>query len=199
MSKANPVNTTSRRRFLAIAGGASASAAAATAVAIIPGAVASPQDDSALLKLEEQIFEQHEQASAFNAEISRLSEIWNAESHRLYKEALSSEVQTGTYLTPQERWALVTNMPECIEHNRLCELQEPFYKRMEALIEEMFATPAHTAEGRRAKVTVLLGCITGDDWRCVDAEMEYRDLMVRNLLIEFVGGAPGEMLRDQFA
>jgi len=34
---------------------------------------------------------------------------------------------------------------------------------MDALIKQMFATPAHTAEGRRAKVSVLLGCVMGDD------------------------------------
>jgi len=26
------------------------------------------------------------------------------------------EVQTGAYLTPEERWALVTDIPECVEH-----------------------------------------------------------------------------------
>jgi hypothetical protein len=38
----------------------------------------------------------------------------------------------------------VTDMPECREHNRLCRLSEPFYVKMEALINQMFATPAHT-------------------------------------------------------
>jgi len=70
---------------------------------------------------------------------------------------------------------------------------------MEALIEQMFAMPAHTAEGRRAKATVLLGCVLGDDWQRIDEEMDYPELMARRLLIEFIGGEPGEMLRDQFA
>jgi hypothetical protein len=94
---------------------------------------------------------------------------------------------------------MVTDLPACIEHNRLSNLQAPFYQRMEALIEQMFATPAHTAEGRRAKVSVLLGCILGNEWRGVDETTEWPELMARNLLIEFIGGEPGEMLRDQFA
>ena len=69
---------------------------------------------------------------------------------------------------------------------------------MDALVKQMFAIPAHTAEGRRAKVSVLLGCILGDD-RHVDGQTEYAVRMGRNLLIELVGGEPGEMLRDQFA
>ncbi len=94
-------------------------------------------------------------------------------SKRLDEESLSSD----TPLTPKERWNLVTDMPECREHNRLCRLQDPFYVRMDALVKQMFATPAHTAEGRRAKVTVLLGCIMGDDWRGVDEETDYPELM----------------------
>jgi hypothetical protein len=186
----------SRRGFLSLAAGASVS----TAVSVVATkAVALPQDDSALVKLEEQIFEQYEGAIAYDAEIIRLSEIWTTESHRLYQESLSREAQTGTYLTPQERWALVTDMPECIEHSRLVNLQEPFYERMDALVKQMFAIPAHTAEGRRAKATVLLGCILDDDWRRIDDETDYPERMARTMLIEFVGGEPGEMLRDQFA
>jgi hypothetical protein len=70
---------------------------------------------------------------------------------------------------------------------------------MGALIKQMFATPAHTAEGRRAKVTVLLGCVMDDDWGHVDEMTDYPQLMARSLLIEFIGGEPGEAMRDQFA
>jgi hypothetical protein len=70
---------------------------------------------------------------------------------------------------------------------------------MEALIKQMYATPAHTAEGRRAKFLVLLGVILGEEWRDRDDETDYPQLMARRLLIEFVGGEPGEQLRDQFA
>ena len=89
--------------------------------------------------------------------------------------------------------------PECREHSRLCTLQEPFWARMDALINQMYATPAHTAEGRPAKVMVLLGVILGEDWRDHDDETDYPQLMARRLLIEFIGGEPGEQLRDQFA
>jgi hypothetical protein len=128
----------------------------------------------------------------------RLAAIWNAESDRLYQEALAAETRTGIFLSPEERWKIVTDIPECIEHNRLCELQESFTIKMNALMKQMWATPAHTAEGRRAKVTVLL-LVMGDDWRRGDWTTEYRELMARNLLIEFIGGEPGEAMRDQFA
>ena len=36
-----------------------------------------------------------------------------------------SEIQSGTFLNPgSERWALVSAMPEAIEHTRLCKLQD---------------------------------------------------------------------------
>lgn len=94
---------------------------------------------------------------------------------------------------------MTTDLPECVEHSRLCGLQEPFYMRMDTLVKQMFATPAHTAEGRRAKATVLLGCVLGDDWRRTDAQTDYPEMLARRLLIEFIGGEPGEMLRGQFA
>jgi hypothetical protein len=179
-----------RRGFLSLAAGASAVAVTSKAAA---------DDDSLLVELEARIFEQYEGSMAFDDEIIRLSNIWTDKSRQLYDEALSREVQAGVYLTPQERWTLVSDMPECREHNRLCKLQEPFDVKMEALIKQMFAMPAHTAEGRRAKVTVLLGCILGEDWRHTDDKTEYPKMMARNLLIELIGGNPGEMLRSQFA
>src|SRR5258708_18615939 len=135
--------TTSRRRFLTVAAVASAASATALAAAAMPvhQACTASQDDSALGKLEELIFEQYQGATAYDDEIIRLSDIWRAEGKRLYEEALSREAQAGTYLTPRERWALVTDMPESREHSRLARLQEPFYARMEALIKQMFATP----------------------------------------------------------
>jgi hypothetical protein len=84
------------------------------------------------LELEEKIFEQHELAAAYDDEIMRLSMIWNDKSRRLYEEALAAETQRGIYLSPQERWKLVTDIPECIEHDRLCRLQEPFDVKMDA-------------------------------------------------------------------
>ena len=185
---------TSRRRFLAVAAASSAVSAGSLAVAAMPAA---PQDDRKLLELEEQIFEQYNGACAFNDEILRLSKIWTDKRRQLYDEALSREADV--HLTANERWVLFTDMPEYREHSRMCELQAPFYERMEALIKQMYATPAYTAEGRHAKVMVLLGCILGEEWREHYDETDYPQLMGRRLLIELVGGEPGERLRDQFA
>jgi hypothetical protein len=146
-----------------------------------------------LLKLEQLIFEQHEKAAAYDDEIIRLSAIWTTENSGFIGN------RSRTVLCPQERWNFVGEMPECVEHNRLCELQEMFNLKKDALIKQMFATPARTAEGRRAKVIVLLGCVIGDEWRLDDKETEYRELMARNMLIEFVGGEPAAQLRDQLA
>jgi hypothetical protein len=178
--------TASRRSFLSRAAALTVGSAA---VAVTRKADALPTDDSALLKREDQIFEQYEAATAYDDEIIRLSNIWQDESRRLFEEST---------LPPAEQWALVKQMPEAMEHTRLSGLQDPIYAKMDALIKEMFATPAHTPEGRRAKVTVLLVCILGNDWRGVDEETDYPELMARRLLIEFIGGEPGEQLRDQF-
>jgi len=51
---------------------------------------------------------------------------------------------------------------------------------LEALIKQIFAIPAHTAEGRRAKAAVLLGCILDDDWRGRDEETDWPELTARN-------------------
>jgi hypothetical protein len=184
-----------RRRFLNV----SAGAAAAVAAIAVPKALADQLDDSALVRLEEEIFEQYEQATAYDDEIHRLAEIWKVESERLYQASLDAEGNWNHPLSPRERWALVTDMPECREHNRLSNLADAHFARIDEMVKQMFAIPAHTPEGRRAKVTVLLGCILDNEWRYVDAETDYPELMARNLLIEFIGGEPGEMLRGQFA
>jgi hypothetical protein len=38
-----------------------------------------------------------------------------------------------------------------------------------------------------------------DHWRAADEKADYGILETRQLLIELVGGEPGEQLRDQFA
>jgi hypothetical protein len=161
-------------------------------------AVALPADDSALLKLEEQIFEQHEAAHAFDDEIDRVVEIWTGEGIRLEREALKEQLAGRPTLTSKERWELVRAMPESKEHTRLAGLADPFFDRRDALGKQMFAIPAQTADGRRAKVTVLLACVMGSEWTGTDKDADYDIEMARKLLIEFVGGGPGEMLRDQF-
>jgi hypothetical protein len=185
---------TPRRRFLSQAASVAVGGTAAAVVAT--QAIAAP-DDSALVRLEEQIFEQYEQATAYDDEIIRLQAIWGAESKRLYQASLAAGEDYP--LTAKQQWQLVTDMPESREHSRLCNLQGAFFTKIDALVKQMAAIPAHTAEGRRAKVSVLLGCILGDEWRGTDKETDYPELMARNLLIEFVGGEPGETLRSQFA
>jgi hypothetical protein len=70
----------SRRRFMTIAAAASAVSAGALAAVAMPvhQACTASQDDSALIKLEEQIFEQYRASHAYDDEIIRLSEIWIA-------------------------------------------------------------------------------------------------------------------------
>ena len=179
-------------------------AAAGTALALVTvtptPAAALPADDSALLKLEEQIFEQHDAAHAFDDEIDRVVEIWTGEGIRMEREALEEQIAgRSPALTSKERWKLLRAMPESKEHTRLATLQDPFFDRRGELIKQMFAMPAHTADGRRAKVTVLLACVMGSEWTETDKDADYDVEMARKLLIEFIGGEPGEMLRDQFA
>ena len=184
-----PTNTSATRRgFLSAGAGL---AATACAVAAIPGAIAKPADDAALLDLERQIFEQYEAAAVYDDEIKKQAKIWTAAHHRLYEE---SELPGG--LSHKEMYDAVAAMPSCIEHSRLCRLQDPFMMKMDSLVKQMFATPAHTADGRRAKVAVLIGCIMGFDWQ--KPEMDYPEGMARALLLEFVGGKPAEELREQF-
>ena len=203
MSKSYPNTITrspadaSRRRFLALTAAASAVGAGSIAAAATPttahqGLLAA--DDSELLRLEEQIFEQREAADAYNDEIIRLGEIWGAEISRLddgYAAGRSA-------LTAMERWDIIKAMPESVEHERLAKLQRPHAARQDALMEKMFSIPAQTAEGRRAKVTVLLTCLMGEDWLSVDDDSDYPIQIARKLLIEFIGWEPGEQLRDQF-
>jgi hypothetical protein len=196
MAQADSNNsTTSRRRFLAVAGLASAASATALAAAAMPvhQACMASLDDSALLKLEEQIFEQYEGAAQYDDEIYRLAMIWHTESARRL------EAAEGSGLSQDERWKLATDMDACREHSRLSKLQDPFYARMDALVKQMFAIPARTEDGRRAKAAVLISCVMGPDWQRAEEHTEYPESMARKLLIEFIGGEPGEMLRDQFA
>lgn len=170
----------------------------AAAIAVVPTmAQAAPNADARLFELEEQIFEQHAAKAEYDPEIDRLGGIVRSESDRLYKEMLAEEVRQGSYLTPQERWDRVSAFTESQEYDRLCDIQHVHLAKMEDLIRTMWATPALTPEGRRAKVLVLLGCIMPVDWREIEADWGVKE--ARDLLIEFIGGEPGEQLRDQFA
>jgi hypothetical protein len=102
-------------------------------------------------------------------------------------------------LTKAEIWQRVKEMPESKKYSRLVNLARPHSAEAERLIKEMWAIPAKTSEGRRAKLVVLLGCIMEERWREGDWAADWDVLMARNLMIEFVGGEPAEQLRDQFA
>jgi hypothetical protein len=197
MIQANAHNSiTSRRRFLTVSAAASVASVGTLAVAAMPpgGLEACAQDDGALLALEEKFFEQHELAHSCDDEIRRLSAIWHAEANRLWEQSLSGHCT----LTEDERWNLVGAMPECVESERLHALQTEHYNEIDAIIREMWATPAHTAEGRRAKVLVALNLLPRA-WRVPEEESDYGVREVRQLLREFVGGDAGEQLRKHFA
>jgi hypothetical protein len=51
--------------------------------------------------------------------------------------------------------------------------------------------------GRSAKVSVLLTCLL--DWRLPDEEMDWRELMARRLLVDFVGGEEAQSFREIYA
>jgi hypothetical protein len=153
-------------------------------------------NDSVLLEMEEKIFEHHAAAREYDDEIERLNAIVQSEGKRLYDEALAEEFRQGRYLSPQERWNRVLVIPESQEYDRLSQLQSAHLLKMEEMIRTMWATPARTAAGRRAKVLVLLGCIMPVGWREIEADWGVQE--ARDLLIEFVGGEPAVQLRDQF-
>jgi hypothetical protein len=117
--------------------------------------------DSRLLEIENEIFELREEIGKFDPEILRLQEIWSAEMIRLCNESSTGECT----LNKEERSAAVAAMPEAIEHTRLVKLQRPFQERADELVDQMWSTPARTAEGRQAKLLVLLGYVMADDWR----------------------------------
>jgi hypothetical protein len=154
-----------------------------------------PRDDSALLVLEEQIFEQRAAAAAYDDEIIRLDGIWTGVF--LF---LDQEIKEGRCdLTQDELWRRIKELPESKEHTRLVKLQGVHFTEMDKLIEKMWATPAHTPQGRQAKLWVLLGTIMPADWCEHDGRADYEIRRARDLMIEFVGGEPAEQLRDQFA
>ena len=66
---------------------------------------------------------------------------------------------------------------------------------MDTIVKQMWAMPARTPEGRRSKVLVALNLLPGD-WRHVDENTDYGIRETRQLLIEFIGGEPGEQMRD---
>ena len=166
--------------------------ASATIVTVPTIAQAAPDATAELLDLQEQIFEADEAANAHHAEIERPHGIIGDEVERLYDDWQSD-------LTKKERWALVTAMPESKEHDRLVRLAAPHHDRVGKLIERMWAIPATTPEGRQAKFLVLLDHVMGGDWLEPDGPADWHIEMARKMMIEFIGGEPAALLRDQFA
>jgi len=138
------------------------------------------------------IIKHQEAIDTLKPEIFRLFEIWSGEAKRLY--ALRGECK----LTSEERWAAVTAMPEAKEHSRLVGEQWPHYEALDKLINQMWAIPAQTPEGKAAKIMVLICSVMGDDWHEHDGEADADILRARALMIELVGGEPAQQLRDQF-
>ena len=175
---------------------AAAMASAATAVSASP--IVMPSNDAALFEMEEKIFEHKEAAEAINTELARLGAIWKGEKRRLYEEARAA----GNLIeTEDRRLEQVAAMPEHIEHGRLIDLQDVHWDAADRLVNQMWALPAQTPEGKRSKLIVLLGFILGEEWRNQDDHhnTSYEIMRARTLMIELVGGEPAAQLRDQFS
>jgi hypothetical protein len=151
--------------------------------------------DAELIALEERIFELDELAHAHDEELHRLHDCYVSYSKQLLEDSLAGR----NSLTHDERWELVGQLPEAKEEERLVKKTDLLFEQRDELIKRMWATPAHTSEGRRAKAIVLIGCIMQPGWRERDETTEWDIRKARDLLLEFVGGEPGEMLRGQFA
>src|SRR5690348_14067065 len=85
-----PIDTT-RRGFLGrtVAALAAGTAVNVAALATIRPAAASPPDDSVLLALAEEYFEQHELAHSYDDEIERLAAIWQGKYRELHDARLA--------------------------------------------------------------------------------------------------------------
>lgn len=189
----NQTATGLHRRALLAGLVAAAPAAAIASLPSVTALAASPDDDSALLRLEEQIFEAWWAANEHNDEIQRLDAVRRAE----YDRRLEEEKAKCQYLSAVARWDAVNSTPDGRELDRLVILSDQHYERMAGLIDKMWAIPAKTELGRSAKVSVLLSCIL--DWRKPDEEMDWRKLMARRLLVDFVGGEEAESFREIYA
>jgi hypothetical protein len=149
-----------------------------------------------LLEMEEKIFQHKEAAEAIYPEMNRLGAIWHGEMRRPYEAAV---VAGNVVETEGQRNAQVGSMPECIEHERLIDLQDVHWDAADKLVNQMWALPAQTPEG--TKLLVLVGFILGEEWRHQDEheKTSYEIMRARSLMIELVGGEPAQQLRDQFA
>ena len=165
--------------------------------AVVPVALPamSPLPGARLFEIEAKIVEHQEAIDALAPEACRLQDIWSGESKRLHMAALRGECK----LTSKEQWAAVKAMPEAKEHTRLAELMRPHDEALDELIDQMWAIPAQTPEGKAVKIMVLICSVMGKDWSEHDGEVDVEIRLARALMIELVGGEPAAQLRDQFA
>jgi hypothetical protein len=179
-----PPTDASRRRFLGVAAAASAVSVSALAAAAMPASAHQcfAADDSELMALEKEILEQRRLAQAFDTDLVRLREVWEAEFARL-----NAEFNAGrSVLTNSQRWNIVEATPASKEHDRLTRLQQPHWQRHDEALERMFTIPAQTAEGRGAKASVVLGLMAAF-MEIIDEDEDYPLGFVRKLLTELVG------------
>ncbi|WP_338821972.1 hypothetical protein [Bradyrhizobium septentrionale] len=77
-------------------------------------------------------------------------------------------------------------MPEFKDYNRLVSRAQPHRDRVNAIINEMRSIKAETADGRRAKVSVLLNCVMSREWLKADDKAEWEIKQAREFLFELV-------------
>src|SRR3981189_164738 len=188
MVKAGQSDTT-RRRFLATA--AMASAATAT---VTPVFADNNANDGRLIELGEKIFEHYKIINELEERAASLLEVCLNETNNLHDACRTGKCT----LTKKEQSAIVSAMPECIEHTRLVHLQWEREATISKMVDEMWSIPAKTPEGRQAKFQVLLKRMK-EDWTSTDARADYSIVLARNFMIEMIGGVPAINLRDQFA
>jgi len=85
-------------------------------------------------------------------------------------------------------------MPECIEHERLTDLQDAQWSAADELVSRMWALPAQTPEGAPS-----FSCCSALSWTTTTGKPATKSSARGSLMIEFVGGDPSAQLRDQFS
>lgn len=173
-------------------------AQASAAPAIAETATTTAADtDADILQLEEQIFAEKEAIDRLHEEIA--ANACDAEYKRLL-DGMSTEGITPSQKKCKEIWnRAYREHPDSVELWRLRDIVNARHDSQERLIERMWEIPAHTAEGRRSKLMVLLANVMGEKWRVRDEDADWDVLMARKMIIEFIGGEPAEQLCDQFA
>ncbi|KRR20350.1 hypothetical protein [Bradyrhizobium retamae] len=168
---------------------------AAITGATIPAAALAIIEDQPLLDLERDILEAYRQATIDDDEISECVHAWRDEWLRLDCEVKEGRIK----MTQDEVSEAIGRMPEVARQAELNRLAQPHFDRLDELVKEMWAIPARTAEGKRAKLEVLLTCIAGAGWLDNDKDADYDVRMTRSLILELLGGEQAERFKEQFA